>query len=70
MTPNLLCVAGAFSFGLTGLAAVLISNFGTSMAYNNAMRSLCTPREPVAEWLGAPLVGERRAESCEMGTVS
>jgi cation transport ATPase len=42
MTSNLLCVAGAFAFGLTPLAVVLISNFGTSMAYNGARRP---PRE-------------------------
>jgi cation transport ATPase len=50
MAPNLLCVAGAFSFGLTGLAAVFISNFGTSIVYNNVMRSLRTVRDPVTEW--------------------
>ena len=38
--PNLLCVAGALAFGLTPAAVVLISNFGTSMAYNGAKRSL------------------------------
>ena len=38
--PNLLCVAGALTFGLTPTAVVLISNFGTSMAYNGAKRSL------------------------------
>jgi cation transport ATPase len=40
MAPNLFCVAGAFAFGLTGMAAVIISNFGTSMVYNRARRSL------------------------------
>jgi Cu2+-exporting ATPase len=53
MAPNLLCVAGAFSFGLTGLAAVFISNFGTSIAYNNAVRSRRTAHDPVAEWRDA-----------------
>jgi len=38
--PNLLCVAGAFALGLTPTAVVLISNFGTSMAYNGAKRRL------------------------------
>ena len=46
MGPNLLCVVGAFSFGWTGLATVLISNFGTSLAYGRAMRSLRVP----ADW--------------------
>ena len=70
MAPDLLCVAGAFSFGLSGLAAVLISNFGTSMVYNNTMRSLGTTRDPVAEWAGASSIRERRARGCAMGTVS
>jgi len=43
MAPNLLCVVGAFSFGWTGLAAVFVSNFGTSMVYGRAMRSLRRP---------------------------
>jgi cation transport ATPase len=50
MTPNLLCVAGAFSFGFTGLASVFISNFGTSIAYNNAVRSLRTAHDPITKW--------------------
>ena len=40
MVPNLLCVAGAFAFGFTPMAAVLLSNFGTSLAYNGAKRAL------------------------------
>jgi cation transport ATPase len=40
MVPNLFCVAGAFAFGLSGLAVVVISNFGTSMVYNRARRAL------------------------------
>ena len=40
MVPNLLCVAGAFAFGFTPMAAVLLSNFGTSVAYNGAKRAL------------------------------
>ena len=40
MLPNLLCVAGAFAFGFTPMAAVLLSNFGTSLAYNGAKRAL------------------------------
>jgi cation transport ATPase len=43
MAPNLLCVVGAFAFGWTGLAAVFVSNFGTSMVYGRAMRSLRAP---------------------------
>jgi len=49
MVPNLLCVAGAFAFGLTGMGTVIISNFGTSMVYNGAMRSLRTGR-PDTTW--------------------
>ncbi len=40
MVPNLACVAGAFAFGLPSLAVVVISNLGTSTAYNRAHRAL------------------------------
>ncbi len=50
--------------------AVFISNFGTSMVYNNTMRSLGTTRDPVAEWPGASSIRERRARGYAMGTVS
>ena len=40
MAANLLCVAGAFAFGFTPLAVVLVTNFGTSLVYNNAKRAL------------------------------
>jgi hypothetical protein len=40
MVPNLLCVAGAFAFGFTPMAAVLLSNLGTSLAYNGAKQAL------------------------------
>jgi cation transport ATPase len=39
MTPNLLCVAGAFAFGFTPMAAVFLSNFGTGLAYSSAKRA-------------------------------
>jgi cation transport ATPase len=42
MAPNLLCVAGAFAFGFTPMAAVFLSNFGTSLAYGSAKRALST----------------------------
>jgi cation transport ATPase len=53
MGPNLVCVAGAFLFGLPGLGAVLISNFGTSIVYSNARRSLRATHDPVIEWRDA-----------------
>ncbi len=40
LAPNLACVAGAFAFGFTGLAVVVISNLGTGMVYNRARRAL------------------------------
>ncbi|HKM68811.1 MAG TPA: hypothetical protein VJX94_01800 [Stellaceae bacterium] len=45
MVPNLLCVAGAFAFGFTPMAAVFLSNFGTSLAYNSAKRALSKTAE-------------------------
>jgi Cu2+-exporting ATPase len=40
MVPNVLCVAGAFLFGFTGLTAVIITNLGTFGLYSRAMGSL------------------------------
>jgi hypothetical protein len=31
LLPNLACVAGAFAFGWSGIAAVIASNLGTSL---------------------------------------
>jgi cation transport ATPase len=40
LLPNLLCVAGAFALGFTPMAAVFLSNFGTSVVYGTAKRAL------------------------------
>jgi cation transport ATPase len=40
LAPNLFSVAGAFVFDFTAMAAVLISNLGTSAVYNQTRRSL------------------------------
>jgi Cu2+-exporting ATPase len=40
LAPNVLCVAGAFLLGFTGLTSVMISNFGTFSLYNRAVGSL------------------------------
>jgi cation transport ATPase len=40
LVPNVLCVAGAFLFGFTGLTAVMISNLGTFNLFNRAVGSL------------------------------
>jgi cation transport ATPase len=40
VVPNVVCVAGAFLFGFTSLAAVVISNLGTFSLYNRATGSL------------------------------
>jgi cation transport ATPase len=40
LAPNVLCVAGAFLFGFTSLAAVMITNLGTFSLYNRAVGSL------------------------------
>jgi cation transport ATPase len=63
MAPNLLCVAGAFAFGFTPIAAVLVSNFGTSVAYNGAKRALrrTATTRPDALWDAAWCVDDRRA---------
>lgn len=40
VASNLLCVAGAFAFGFTPMASVIISNLATSRVYNDAKRTL------------------------------
>ena len=40
VAPNLLCVAGAFLFGFTGMTSVLISNLGTAGVYSRATGEL------------------------------
>ena len=40
LVPNVLCVAGAFLLGFTGLTAVVISNLGTFGLYSRAVGSL------------------------------
>ena len=40
LVPNLICVAGAFLFGFTGLTAVMLSNLGTLGLYRIASDSL------------------------------
>lgn len=40
LIPNLACVAGAFFFGFTSLAAVVISNLGTYTVYRRSVKAL------------------------------
>ena len=40
LVPNVLCVAGAFLFGFSGLTAVMISNLGTFNLFNRSVSSL------------------------------
>ena len=40
LVPNLLCIAGAFLFGFTGMTAVMLSNLGTLGLYRLASDSL------------------------------
>jgi Cu2+-exporting ATPase len=60
MAPNLLCVAAAFSLGLSSLATVFVTNFGTSMVYSRAMRSLRASDGPVARWSDSAWDGDDR----------
>ncbi len=67
VVPNLFCVAGALSFGLSGLSIVLLSNLGTALARRHARKMLRESAEDQvrfknAAWLadldaaaGAPL---------------
>lgn len=40
LLPNVLCVAGAFLFGFTGLTAVMITNLGTYGLFNRSIGPL------------------------------
>ncbi|MFN0053385.1 MAG: heavy metal translocating P-type ATPase [Planctomycetales bacterium] len=40
LVPNLACVAGAFLFGFTSLAAVVLSNLGTYSVYRRSLEAL------------------------------
>jgi Cu2+-exporting ATPase len=40
LIPNLVCIAGAFLFGFTGLAAVVLSNLGTYSVYFRSRAAL------------------------------
>ncbi|WZO98051.1 HAD family hydrolase [Isosphaeraceae bacterium EP7] len=46
LVPNLFCIAGAFFFGFTSLASVLVSNLGTYGLYRRATDSLRDLDEP------------------------
>lgn len=48
LVPNLLCIAGAFLFGFTGMTAVMLSNLGTLGLYrlaSDSLRSIDPPRK-------------------------
>jgi Cu2+-exporting ATPase len=40
LIPNLFCIAGAFLFGFTGMAAVVLSNLGTYSVYSRSRAAL------------------------------
>ena len=52
LLPNLLCVAGAFAWGFTSLASVLVSNLGTYGIYSRTKASLETLDRQIALTFG------------------
>ena len=54
LLPNLLCVAGAFFFGFTGMTAVMLSNLGTLGLYRRSADSLRGLDSPGPLWNGHP----------------
>jgi cation transport ATPase len=54
LVPNLLCIAGAFLFGFTGMTAVMLSNLGTLGLYRIASDSLRGLDAPVQGRTGQP----------------
>jgi hypothetical protein len=54
LVPNLLCIAGAFLFGFTGMTAVMLSNLGTLGLYRIASDSLRGLDAPTKGRTGQP----------------
>jgi cation transport ATPase len=54
LVPNLLCIAGAFLFGFTGMTAVMLSNLGTLGLYRIASDSLRGLDAPTSGPSGRP----------------
>jgi Cu2+-exporting ATPase len=54
LLPNLVCVAGAFLFGFTGMTAVMLSNLGTLGLYRRASDSLRGLQAIVPQGPGQP----------------
>jgi Cu2+-exporting ATPase len=58
LIPNLACVAGAFAWGFTSLASVLVTNLGTYSVYSRTAASIRSlerqfARSPQRPWSGA-----------------
>jgi Cu2+-exporting ATPase len=73
LIPNLTCVAGAFLFGFTSLAAVIISNLGTYSVYKRSVQSLqeterrlLNRRAPVRRRRTIEAAHENPAGKCEL----
>jgi cation transport ATPase len=54
LVPNLICIAGAFLFGFTGMTAVMLSNLGTLGLYRIASDSLRGLDAPTKGRAGQP----------------
>ncbi|MSR57505.1 MAG: hypothetical protein EXS05_07515 [Planctomycetaceae bacterium] len=66
LIPNLTCVAGAFLFGFTSLAAVVVSNLGTYTVYRHSVMALReTELQLLARRLPKPANSSRRPVSVE-----
>jgi cation transport ATPase len=67
LASNLLAVAGALALDFTALAAVIISNLGTSAVYNRAKRSLfeAADARSKAGWIADPRKSSRSGDRHE-----
>ena len=52
LIPNLACVAGAFIWGFTSLAVVMVTNIGTYCVYSRTSASIRSLEHQIAESLG------------------
>jgi cation transport ATPase len=60
LIPNLACIAGAFAWGFTSLASVVVSNLGTYCVYSRTTASIRSLEHQIARSLQTRQSGARK----------
>ena len=60
LIPNLACIAGAFVWGFTSLASVVVTNLGTYCVYSRTMASIRSLEHQIARSLKTRQSGSRK----------